>query len=193
MDLEIQAIEKNSTWKLVELPAGAKSTGVRWIYKTKLNEHGEVDKHKARLVVKGYAQRFGVDYTEVFAPVAHMDTVRLIIAIDASNNWGIYQLDVKSAFLQGELIEEVYIDQPKGYVKKGSEGKVYKLFKALDGLKQAPRSWFGIIEKYFMKEGFVKSSGEHTLFIRRDLADNVLIVSLYVDDLLYTGVRRNSP
>ncbi|XP_037497224.1 uncharacterized mitochondrial protein AtMg00820-like [Jatropha curcas] len=110
MDEEINSIEKNHTWHLVVLPAGAKKIGVKWIYKTKLNELGEVDKYKARLVVKGYTQEHGVDYTEVFAPVARMDTVRMIIAFAAQNGWTLYQLDVKSAFLQGELKEDVFVE-----------------------------------------------------------------------------------
>ncbi|KAK7341501.1 hypothetical protein VNO80_24432 [Phaseolus coccineus] len=104
MDIEIQSIERNHTWSLIALPVGAKAIGVKWIYKTKLNELGEVDKFKARLVVKGYAQEYGVDYTEVFAPVARMDTVRMIIAVAAQRGWGIYQLDVKSAFLHAVVV-----------------------------------------------------------------------------------------
>jgi len=120
------------------LPAGTKKIGVKWIYKTKLNESGKVDKLKARLVAKGYAQQHGVDYTEVFALVARMDTVRMIIALAAQKSWLIYQLDVKFAFLHGELSEDLFEGQPKGYEQKGNEHKVYKLHKALYGLKQAP-------------------------------------------------------
>ena len=119
MDSEINSTEKNQTWKLTDLPAGAKTIGVKWIYKTKLNELGEVDKYKARLVAKGYSQQQGVDFTEIYAPVARMDTVRMIVALAAQRGWTIYQLDVKSAFLHGELSEDVYVDQPKGYEKKG--------------------------------------------------------------------------
>ena len=119
MDSEINSIEKNQTWKLTDLPAGAKTIGVKWIYKTKLNELGEVDKYKARLVAKGYSQQQGVDFIEIYAPVACMDTVRMIVALAAQRGWTIYQLDVKSAFLHGELSEDVYVDQPKGYEKKG--------------------------------------------------------------------------
>jgi hypothetical protein len=111
---------------------------VKWIYKTKLNEVGEVDKFKAWLIAKGYAQQHGVDYTEVFAPMARMDTVRMIIALATQRSWHIYQLDVKSAFLHGELSEDLFVEQPKGYEQKGNEHKVYKLHKALYGLKQAP-------------------------------------------------------
>uniref|UniRef100_A0A2N9FY74 Integrase catalytic domain-containing protein n=1 Tax=Fagus sylvatica TaxID=28930 RepID=A0A2N9FY74_FAGSY len=154
MDLEIEAIERNGTWELTDLPKGMKKIGVKWVFKTKLNENGEVDKCKARLVAKGYAQQYGIDYTEVFAPVARWDTIRMIIALAARNSWSVFQLDVKSAFLHGELNEAVFVEQPQGYEKKGEEYKVYKLKKALYGLKQAPRAWYSRIEAYFVKEGF---------------------------------------
>ena len=153
MDIEIKAIEKNHTWELTNLPAGAKIIGVKWVYKTKLKEDGAVDKFKARLVAKGYVQQEGIDYTEVFAPVARMDTVRMIMALTAHQGWILYQLDVKSAFLHGELNEEVYVEQPKGYEKKQNPQQVYKLKKALYGLKQAPRAWFSRIEAHFLNEG----------------------------------------
>lgn len=187
MDAEVDSIEKNHTWVLSDLPRGAKCIGVKWIYKTKLNELGEVSKYKARLVAKGYAQEHGVDYTEVYAPVARMDTIRTIVFTAAQRGWDIFQLDVKSAFLHGVLTEDVYVQQPEGYEVEGEEEKVYKLCKALYGLKQAPRAWFSRIEEYFGKEGFEKSENEETLFIKRNKQGNVLIVSVYVDDLIYTG------
>lgn len=152
-----------------------------------MNELGEVSKYKARLVAKGYSQEHGIDYTEVYAPVARMDTIRTILATAARKAWNIYQLDVKSAFLHGVLVEDVYIQQPKGYVIDGEEEKVYKLHKALYGLKQASRAWFSRIEEYFVKEGFKKSQNEETLFIKTNKHGNILIVSVYVDDLIYTG------
>lgn len=187
MNDEIDSIIKNQTWELTELPEGAKCIGVKWIYKTKLNEHGEVNKYKARLVAKGYSQEHGIDYTEVYAPVSRMDTVRTILAMASQKGWDIYQLDVKSAFLHGVLLEDVYIQQPKGYVVQGCEDKVYKLHKALYGLKQAPRAWFSRIEEYFLREGFRKSQNEETLFLKRNKQGNTLFVSVYVDDLIYTG------
>ncbi|KAL0345470.1 UNVERIFIED_CONTAM: Retrovirus-related Pol polyprotein from transposon RE2 [Sesamum radiatum] len=142
MGAEIEAIQKNNTWELIELPKGAKKVGVKWIYKTKFNEIEEVDKYKARLVVKGYSQQYGVDYTEVFAPVARIETIQLVVALAAQREWTIYQLDVKSAFLHGELTESVFVEQPRGYVQRGKEEKVYKLKTALYGFKQAPRAWY---------------------------------------------------
>lgn len=187
MKAEIDAIERNDTWELTILPEGVKKIGVKWVFKTKFNEHGEVDKCKARLVAKGYAQQFGVDYTEVYAPVARWDTIRMIVALAAQRNWSIYQLDVKSAFLHGELSEVVYVEQPRGFEKKGDEEKVYKLKKALYGLKQAPRAWYSRIETYFLKEGFEKCDFEHTLFVKTGEGGKFLVVSLYVDDLIFTG------
>lgn len=114
MDEEIQAIEKNDTWELIKLPKGHKPIGVKWVYKTKRKANGDVERHKARLVVKGYSQRHGIDYDEVFAPVVRLETIRLIIALAAHNHWKIHQMDVKSAFLNGILEEEVYVEQPLG-------------------------------------------------------------------------------
>jgi len=186
MDAEIQSIERNHTWSLTALPVGAKAIEVKWIYMTKLNELVDVDKFKAQLVVKGYAQEYGVDYTEVFAPVAQMDTVRMIIVVAAQKGWGIYQLDVKSAFLHGEPKEDVFVEQPQGYEVARKKDMVYKLHKTLYGLKQAPRAWFSRIEAYIVKEGFVSSSSEQTLFIKQK-GGKILIVSIYVDDLLFTS------
>ncbi|KAJ0603641.1 putative RNA-directed DNA polymerase [Helianthus annuus] len=179
MEDEIKAIEQNHTWDLVEAPEGVKPMGVKWVFKTKFNGDGKVDKYKARLVVKGYTQRKGIDYNEIFAPVAQWDTIRTLLAVAAQRD---FQLDIKSAFLHGELKKLVYVDQPEGFTKKGEETKVYKLNKTLYGLKQAPRAWFNCIEAYFMRKGFKKSKYDHTLFIKR-VWNKVIIVGLYVDDL----------
>ncbi|KAK1421784.1 hypothetical protein QVD17_24412 [Tagetes erecta] len=124
MNNEIHSINKNATWSLVDLPPKHSPIGVKWIYKTKYNEKGEVDKYKARLVVKGYKQKYGLDYKEVFAPVIRMETIRLVLAIAAKKGWKVYQMDVKSAFLNGLLEEEVYVEQPQGYEKPWEEHKV---------------------------------------------------------------------
>lgn len=186
MEAEITSIEENRTWELMDLPAGAKVIGVKWVFKTKLNERGEIDKFKARLVAKGYHQKYGVDFHEVFAPVARWDTIRMILGLAAKRGWKVHQLGVKSAFLHGELNEDVYVEQPKGFEKRGEEHKVYKLKRALYGLKQAPRAWYSRIEGYFEREGFERCYCEHTLFVKSE-RDSILIVSLYVDDLIYTG------
>jgi hypothetical protein len=165
MDAEIEAITKNKTWELATLPSGSQAIGVKWIFKTKYNEKGKIEKHKARLVAKGYTQRYGIDYGEVFAPVARWDTIRFVLALAASNSWNVFQLDVKSAFLHGELDEDIYVEQPLGY-QHSDGGKVYKLKKALYGLKQAPRAWYSKIESYFSYEIF-KNALLNTLFLSK--------------------------
>ena len=124
---------------------------------------------------------------EVFAPVARMDTIRLVLVLATQNRQSLFQLDVKSAFLHGELNEEVYVEQPLGYIVKEAESKVYHLRRALYGLKQAPRAWYSRIEAYFLKEEFEKCPQEHTLFIKKSSQGTLLFVCLYVDELIYTG------
>ena len=186
MKEEIRPIEKNNTWELCILPKGKKTIGVKWVYKVKVNPKGEVVKYKARLVVRGFLQRQGIDYEEVFAPVARLETVRLVVAHASMQGWNLHQLDVKSAFLNGDLEEEVYIDQPQGFVKKGSEDKVLRLRRALYGLKQAPRAWNKRIDKALINMKFIKCISEHGVYVKSGGAD-IVIVCLYVDDLLVTG------
>lgn len=154
MQEEIFSINKNNTWMLCDLPTGKKAIGLKWIFKIKHDSNGEIQKHKARLVVKGYSQRAGIDFKETFAPVARFETVRIFLALAAQRHWTVHQFDVKSAFLNGELNEEVYVEQPAGFTIKGFEDKVYQLRKALYGLKQAPRAWYSRIDKYFITLGF---------------------------------------
>ena len=183
-------INKNKTWILVDKPKDRKVIGVKWVFRTKLNADGSINKYKARLVVKGYAQIFGVDYSDTFAPVARLETIKLLLAIAAQKGWKIFQLDVKSAFLNGVLEEEIYVEQPDGFVVQGEQNKVYKLKKALYSLKQAPRAWYSRINDYLLKFGFERSLSETTLYVKHK-GNDILIVSLYVDDLLVTGNNRN--
>ena len=183
---EITSIEKNHTWLLVDLPAGAKPIGLKWVFKIKRNSDGSVNKYKARLVAKGYVQRHGIDYDEAFAPVARIETIRLIIALAASHGWEVHHLDVKTAFLHGDLKEEVYVKQPEGFEVKGSEEKVYRLSKALYGLKQASRAWNYKLNKILRELRFTRCSKEASLYQRKQNEDT-LVVAVYVDDLLVTG------
>ncbi|KAI4357505.1 hypothetical protein L6164_001448 [Bauhinia variegata] len=187
MDEEIYAIEKNDTWELTDLPTDKEPIGVKWVYKTKYKPNGEIERFNSRLVTKGYKQKPSIDYFEVFAPVARLDTICMIISLSAQSNWKIYQMDVKSAFLNGTLEEEVYVEQPTGYEVKGKEDKVYKLKKALYGLKQAPRAWYKRIDSYFIEHGFERCHFEHTLYVKFVEPGAILIVCLYVDDLIFTG------
>ncbi|KAA0052395.1 putative copia-type polyprotein [Cucumis melo var. makuwa] len=176
MDEEIKAIKKNDTWELSTLPNGKKAVGVNWVFKIKRNEKREVERYKARLVAKGYSQRKGIDYDEVFALVAHLETIRLLIALVAQNNWKIFQMDVKSTFLNGYLEEEVYLEKPPGYSVKGQEDKVLKLKKTLYGLKQAPRMWKSKIYKYFLDNGYLRCPYEHSLYIKVNGHGDILVV-----------------
>eukprot|EP00253_Pinus_taeda_P023712 PITA_23712 len=157
VDEEINAIERNKTWDLVELPKGKEVIGVKWVYKTKSNAEGKIERHKARLVVKGYKQQYGRDYEENFAPVARMKIVREMLSIAAQSKWKVYQMDVKSAFLNGVLMEE-----------------------------QAPRAWYIRIDSYLLEKVFEKCEGEPTLYIK-EKDGKILIVVLHVDDVMFAS------
>ncbi|KAJ4751816.1 polyprotein [Rhynchospora pubera] len=187
MKNELVAIEQNKTWQLVEPPADRNIIGVKWVYKTKIGADGSIQKHKARLVAKGYAQKFGIDYEETFSPVARFETIRLLLALAAQLKQHVYQFDVKSAFLNGDLMEEVYVEQPEGFMVEGKENWVYKLNKALYGLKQAPRAWYSRIDSHFLKHGFERSQNEPNLYVKRKGNEGLLVVCLYVDDMMYMG------
>uniref|UniRef100_A0ACD5X227 Uncharacterized protein n=1 Tax=Avena sativa TaxID=4498 RepID=A0ACD5X227_AVESA len=183
---EMSAIEENGTWELTSLPAGHRPIGLKWVFKLKKNTDGDIVKHKARLVAKGYVQRAGVDFDEVFAPVARLDSVRLLIAIAAQQCWEVHHMDVKSAFLNGDLQEEVYVAQPPGFVREGQEGKVLRLRKALYGLRQAPRAWNTKLDSTLLSLGFQRIPSEHAVYVR-GIGDARLLLGVYVDDLIVTG------
>ena len=171
---------------MVPLPHGKKPIGLRWIFKLKKNSNGEIAKYKARLVAKRYVQKAGVDYEEVFAPVARMEIVRLIIALAAHNLWYIHHLDAKSAFLNRDLEEVVYAKQPEGFIQKGQEQMVLKLKKALYGLKQAPRAWNIKLDSCLKTIGFKSCEQDHVVYAQRG-PTFTMIVGVYVDDLLIIG------
>ncbi|MCO5550860.1 hypothetical protein L7F22_004354 [Adiantum nelumboides] len=152
MNEEMAALDVNETWELVPLPEGKKSIGCKWVYKVKHNTDGSISRYTARLVAKGYAQTYGIDYEETFSPVAKMAIVCTVIAVATSKGWLLHQMDVKNAFLHGYLQEEVYMEQPQGYEDVKHLGYVCKLKKALYGLKQAPRAWHARIVAYFIRE-----------------------------------------
>lgn len=185
MQSEMQAIEENQTWVVSDLPAKQKAIGLKWIFKVKKDPEGNIVKHKARLVAKGYAQRHGVDFDEVFAPVARIETVRVLLALAAQGGWEVHHMDVKSAFLNGDLTETVYVQQPPGFIV-GSGDKVLRLKKALYGLRQAPRAWNAKLDKELLGLGFVKSKLEHAVY-RRSNKKSFLLVGVYVDDLIISG------
>ncbi|KAF8719973.1 hypothetical protein HU200_024743 [Digitaria exilis] len=170
----------------MSLPAGHRPIGLKWVYKVKKNAAGEVVKHKARLVAKGYVQQPGVDYDEAFAPVARIESVRLLLALAAQEGWEVHHMDVKSAFLNGDLLEEVYVKQPDGFVVKGQEEKVLRLDKALYGLRQAPRAWNTKLDQTLMDLKFQRCDSDHSVNARGQ-GSHRLLVGVYVDDLVITG------
>lgn len=173
MVAEMDSIQANKTWELAVLPKGHNAIGLKWVFKVKKDPDGCVTKHKARLVAKGYAQHEGVDFDEVFAPVARIETVRILLALATLKGWQVHHMDVKSAFLNGDLLEEVCVQQPPGFVVKDGNGKVLKLKKALYGLRQAPRAWNAKLDSELLKLGlsetlwnmlFTEEQGRMVLF-----------------------------
>jgi hypothetical protein len=159
---------------------------MKCVFKVKRDPTGNIVKHKARLVAKGYAQIQGVDYDEVFAPVARLETVRFLLALAAQGEWQVHHMDVKSALIDGELLEEVYVQHPPGYTNPKSHGKVLKLRKTLYGLKQAPRARNARLDQELYKLGFVRSVEEHAVY-KRGSGGSLLLVGVYVDDLIICG------
>jgi Reverse transcriptase (RNA-dependent DNA polymerase) len=156
------------------------------VFTVKHNSEGKVDRFKARLVAKGYTQTYGIDYEETFAPVAKMNTVRTLISCVVNFGWNIHQLDVKNAFLHGDLKEEVYMELPPGFDNEQVAGKVCRLKRSLYGLKQSPRAWFDRFSKTMIKEGYLQSNADHTMFIRRKRG-KLCVLIVYVDDIVLTG------
>jgi hypothetical protein len=190
MQEEYGSLMANGTWELVPLPKDRKSVGCKWVFRTKRDASGHIVRHKARLVAKGYSQVEGVDFNETFAPVAKFTTIRCILAIGAAMDLEIHQMDVKTAFLNGELEEDIYMDQPQGFVQDGKEDLVCKLKKSLYGLKQSPRAWYQRIDMFFTHEGFSRSQADHSLYIKRT-GEYLLIVIIYVDDLIILASNGN--
>ncbi|KAH9657194.1 retrovirus-related pol polyprotein from transposon RE1 [Citrus sinensis] len=184
---EMRALEKNKTWELVKLPEGKKPVGCKWIFTVKYRADGSLERYKARLVAKGFTQTYGIDYQETFAPVAKMNSIRVLLSLAASLGWQLQQLDLKNAFLNGELEEEVYMDLPPGFENEYGIEKVCKLKRSLYGLKQSPRAWFDRFTKSVYSFGYLQSQADHTMFFKHFTDGSVVIVIVYVDDIILTG------
>jgi hypothetical protein len=180
------ALEKNKTWELVQLPEGKKAVGCKWIFTVKHTPEGKVERYKARLVAKGYSQTYGIDYDETFAPVAKMGTVRTLISCAVNFGWTFHQLDVKNAFLHGDLQEEVYMEIPHGFENSLTVGKVCRLKKSLYGLKQSPRAWFDRFRRAVCDMGYSQCNADHTVFFKHR-ESSITILAVYVDDIVITG------
>ena len=182
-DSEYQSLMDNETWELVELPSGRKPVGCKWVFKTKRDCNGKVERYKARLVAKGYTQKHGVDYDETFSPVVRYSSIRALLAFAVQNKMLIHQMDVVTAFLNGTLEEEIYMEQPPGYVREGREQLVCKLKKSLYGLKQSSRCWNTVFKNHMESINFNQCSAEPCIFVRREGKD-LSIIAVYVDDLI---------
>ncbi|KAL1214071.1 Retrovirus-related Pol polyprotein from transposon TNT 1-94 [Cardamine amara subsp. amara] len=180
---EMSSMDVNKVWDLVELPDGFKTVGCKWIFKTKRDSKGNIERYKARLVAKGFTQKDGIDYTETFSPVSKKDSLRIVLGLVAHYDLELHQMDVKTAFLNGELEEEVYMDQPEGFVTAGKENLVCRLRKSIYGLKQASRQWYLKFDNTILSYGFVEVIVDRCIYMKISGSKFVILV-LYVDDIL---------
>ncbi|KAL0542592.1 hypothetical protein IC582_017662 [Cucumis melo] len=183
---EMKALEKNRTWEICALPKGHKTVGCKWVFSLKYKADGTLDRHKARLVAKGFTQTYGIDYSETFSPVAKLNTVRVLLSVAVNKDWPLYQLDVKNAFLNGDLVEEVYMSPPPGFEAQFGQ-EVCKLQKSLYGLKQSPRAWFDRFTTFVKSQGYSQGHSDHTLFTKASKTGKIAILIVYVDDIVLTG------
>ncbi|KAJ9565343.1 hypothetical protein OSB04_001309 [Centaurea solstitialis] len=186
MDAEMAAIISNYTWDLVPKPSDANIVGNRWLFRHKFDSNGRLERYKARLVAQGFSQQPGLDFDDTFSPVVKPATIRTVLSISISRNWPIHQLDVKNAFLHGDLTETVYMRQPPGYVNSSFPDHVCRLRKALYGLKQAPRAWYHRFAVYLSSLGFLSSKTDTSLFMYHRGSDTIYLL-LYVDDIILTA------
>ncbi|PNX84365.1 retrovirus-related Pol polyprotein from transposon TNT 1-94, partial [Trifolium pratense] len=189
VNVELAALLKNKTWDLVKLPPHKKAIGCKWVFKLKLHADGTVERYKARLVAKGFTQTEGIDYTDTFSPVVKMTTVRTFLAIAASQNWPLFQLDVNTTFLHGDLDEEVYMKPPPG-LSLAQPDLVCKLQRSLYGLKQASRQWNAKLTETLLSSGYIQSKADYSLFTK-NTSTGFTAILVYVDDLVLGGTDIN--
>ncbi|KAJ9544859.1 hypothetical protein OSB04_024566 [Centaurea solstitialis] len=190
MQEELLQFVLQHVWDLVDLPKGHRVIGTKWIFRNKTDERGIVIKNKARLVAQGYTQEEGIDYDDVFAPIARIEAIRLFLAFASYKGFKVYQMDVKSAFLYGTIDEEVYVCQPPGFEDPKYPDRVWKLRKALYGLHQAPRAWYDTLSSYLLENKFERGVIDKTLFIKRTKTD-MLLVQIYVDDIIFGSTKED--
>ena len=185
---EMDSLLSNNTWILVDLPPGSKPIGCKWVFRKKYATDGSVQTFKARLVAKGFRQKEGIDYFDTYAPVARITSIRVLLALASMFDLCVHQMDVKTAFLNGDLNEEVYMDQPEGFVLPGNEKKVCKLTRSLYGLKQAPKQWHQKFESAILSNGFKYNNADKCIYSKFTREYGV-IICLYVDDMLIIGTN----
>ena len=184
MQDELDQFKRNDVWDLVPRTKTQQIIGTKWVFRNKLDDSGMIIKNKARLVAKGYCQEEGIDYDETYTPVARLEAIRILLAISSLLQFKLFQMDMKSAFLNGFIKEEVYVAQPPGLTDYEFPDHVYKLKKELYGLKQAPRSWYERLSEFFIQSDFRKGKVDSTLFIKKAKND-LLFVQIYVDDIFF--------
>ncbi|GJW38991.1 putative ribonuclease H-like domain-containing protein [Tanacetum coccineum] len=175
---------------LIDLPYGKKAIGTKWVYRNKKDERGVVVRNKERLVAQGHRQEEGIDYDEVFAPVARIEAIRIFLAFASYIGFIVYQMDVKSAFLYGKIDEEVYVSQPPGFINPKYPKKVYKVVKSLYGLHQAPKAWYATLSTFLLKNRYRRGTIDKTLFTKKDNHD-IILVQVYVDDIIFGSTKKS--
>ncbi|GJT01973.1 retrovirus-related pol polyprotein from transposon TNT 1-94 [Tanacetum coccineum] len=184
MQEELNQFIANDVWELVPQPKNMTIIGTKWVFRNKLDENGVVSRNKARLVAQGYNQQEGIDYDETYAPVARLESIRILLAYACALDFKLFQMDVKSAFLNGFINEEVYVAQPPGFIDFEKPDHVYKLKKALYGLKQAPKAWYDRLKAFLIKHEYKMGMVDNTLFTKKK-SSNLIIVQIYVDDIIF--------
>ncbi|KAL8110481.1 hypothetical protein AgCh_026264 [Apium graveolens] len=187
MEEEMRSLQQNHTYDLVKLPKGKRALKNKWVYRLKTDKNSGQTRYKARLVVKGFSQKKGVDFEEIFSPVVKMSSIRVVLGLAAKLNLEVEQLDMKTAFLHGNLEEEIYMEQPEGFRVPGKEDFVCRMRKSLYGLKQAPRQWYKKFDSFMKTHGYRKTSSDHCVFVKRFSEDDSIILLLYVNDMLILG------
>jgi hypothetical protein len=190
MQEELNQFERNKVWTLAPRPKDHSVIGTKWVFRNKKDEEGIIVRNKARLVAQGYNQEEGIDYGETYAPVVRLEAIRMLLAFACFKNFKLFQMDVKSAFLNGFIAEEVYVEQPPGFENHEFPNHVFKLSKALYGLKQAPRAWYERLSGFLIEKGFTRGKLDTTLFLMFDGKD-MLIVQIYVDDIIFGSTNEN--
>ncbi|GKA24961.1 retrovirus-related pol polyprotein from transposon TNT 1-94 [Tanacetum coccineum] len=184
MQEELNQFVANNVWKLVPNPKNMTIIGTKWVYKNKLDENGVVSRNKARLVAQGYSQQEGIDYDETYTPVARLESIRILLAYACALDFKLFQMDVKSAFLNGFINEEVYVAQPLGFIDFAKPNHVYRLKKALYELKQAPKAWYNRLKAFLIKHDYTMGMVDNTLFTKKKTFE-IIIIQIYIDDIIF--------